>query len=152
MIPIRTPPLRERREDIPILAEYFLKRFAGQMGKRVAKVSDAALEILKRYSWPGNVRELENVIERAVALEPSEVVLPERLPDGIRAPSLPAAPVALGSGFDLEEHLRAIEVRLLREALGQAAGDRGRAAEMLGLKPRQLRYLLKKHPGVVDKN
>ena len=152
VIPIRTPPLRERREDIPILAEYFLKRFAGQMGERVAKVSDAALEILKRYSWPGNVRELENVIERAVALEPSEVVLPERLPDGIRAPSLPAAPVALGSGFDLEEHLRAIEVRLLREALGQAAGDRGRAAEMLGLKPRQLRYLLKKHPGVVDKN
>ena len=82
VIPIHTPPLRERREDIPLLAEHFTARFAQQMGKRVAKVSEEAMALLQAYSWPGNVRQLENVIERAVALETTEAVLPERLPDG----------------------------------------------------------------------
>jgi two-component system response regulator PilR (NtrC family) len=68
VIPIHTPPLRERREDIPLLAQHFLERFARVMDKRVAKISDETLRILERHSWPGNVRELENVIERAVAL------------------------------------------------------------------------------------
>ncbi len=152
VIPIQTPPLRERREDIPLLAEHFLRRFAGQMGKRVAKVSDAAVEALKRYSWPGNVRELENVIERAVALETTEAVLPERLPEGIRSQARAEAPLSLGPGFDLDQHLRAIESQLLRRALEQAAGDRGRAAQLLGVSPRQLRYLLQKHREGGDKS
>jgi transcriptional regulator with PAS, ATPase and Fis domain len=153
VIPIQTPPLRERREDIPILAEHFLRRFAGQMGKRVAKVSDEAMSILERYSWPGNVRELENVLERAVALEVTEAVLPERLPEQIRSPRRPEVEsAALGPGFELEAHLREVEARLIEEALGRAAGDRGRAAGLLGVTPRQLRYLLKKHPSVLDKN
>ena len=99
VIPVHAPPLRERREDIPILADYFLQRLARAMGKRVVKVSDAAMDILKRYSWPGNVRELENVIERAVALETTEAVLPERLPDAVRSAETSGAVAALGPGL-----------------------------------------------------
>ncbi len=149
VIPVHAPPLRERREDIPILADYFLQRLARTMGKRVVKVSDEAMDILKRYAWPGNVRELENVMERAVALETTEAVLLERLPDAIRSPAVPGAAAALGPGFDLDAHLRAIEGRLLQQALAQSAGDRGGAAGLLGITPRQLRYLLQKH---ADKN
>jgi two-component system response regulator PilR (NtrC family) len=146
VIPIHAPPLRERREDIPLLAQHFLERFAGEMGKRVVKVSDAARDCLCRYSWPGNVRELENVIERAVALETTEAVLPERLPEGIRTPARAAgAEASMGPGFSLDAHLRDIEARLLFEALERAGGDRAAAAELLGVSPRSLRYLLQKH-------
>jgi two-component system response regulator PilR (NtrC family) len=151
VIPVHAPPLRERREDIPLLADYFLQRLARAMGKHVVKVSDEAMAILKRYAWPGNVRELENVMERAVALETTEAVLPERLPDGIRSPAPPGAAVTLGPGFDLEAHLQAIEARLLQQALAQSAGDRGGAAELLGITPRQFRYLLHKHSPSLDK-
>jgi two-component system response regulator PilR (NtrC family) len=151
VIPIRTPPLRERREDIPLLAQHFVERFARLMEKRVARITDEALKILERHSWPGNVRELENVIERAVALETTEVVLPERLPQSLLAPAREAAVPALGPGFSLDAHLRAVEMRLLLEALNQAGGDRARAAELLGVSPRSLRYLLQKH-GTHDKN
>jgi two-component system response regulator PilR (NtrC family) len=151
VIPVHAPPLRERREDIPILADYFLQRLARAMGKRVVKVSDAAMDILERYSWPGNVRELENVIERAVALETTEAVLPERLPDAVRSAEAPGAVLALGPGFDLDAHLREVEARLLRQAFAQAGADRGRAARLLGVSPRQLRYLLHKHGTPADK-
>jgi len=152
VIPVHAPPLRERREDIPILADYFLQRLARTMGKHVVKVSDAAMDILERYSWPGNVRELENVIERAVALETTEAVLPERLPEALRSAEVPGAVAALGPGFALDVHLRDVEARLLRQAFAQAGDDRGRAAELLGVSPRQLRYLLHKHGSPLDKN
>jgi two-component system response regulator PilR (NtrC family) len=152
VIPIHAPPLRERREDVPILAQHFCERFARAMDKRVARVSDTAIEALQRYSWPGNVRELENVIERAVALETTEAVLPERLPEAIRVPARGGGPAVLGPGFNLDAHLRAIEVQLLLEALARAGGDRARAAGMLGVSPRSLRYLLQKHAAAADKN
>jgi DNA-binding NtrC family response regulator len=151
VIPIHAPPLRERREDVPLLAQHFLRRFAQQMGKRVAKVSDEAMRCLERYAWPGNVRELENVIERAVALETTEAVLPERLPAPIRSPASPGAPT-LGPGFNLDEHLRSIEARLLAEALERSSGDRTEAARLLGVTPRSLRYLIQKHGQGGDKN
>jgi two-component system, NtrC family, response regulator PilR len=145
VIPIRTPPLRERREDIPLLAEHFTAAFAKEMGKRVAKVSEEAMTLLRAYSWPGNVRQLENVIERAVALESSEAVLPERLPDSIRQPD-PGAPLpALGDGFSLDSYLLAAEERLLHEALQRSGGDRAEAARLLGVSARSLRYLVQKH-------
>ena len=152
VIPIHAPPLRERREDIPLLADHFLRRFASQMGKRVVKVSDEAMERLKRYPWPGNVRELENVIERAVALESTEAVLPDRLPAGIRLPTPPGQGPSLGPGFSLDEHLRTIEAQLLAEAVERSAGDRAEAARLLGVTPRSLRYLLQKHGPPADKN
>src|SRR6476619_1741254 len=84
VIPLRLPPLRERQDDIPLLAEHFTARFAGQMGKPVGSVSGAAMACLQAYGWPGNIRELENAMERAVALERSPSVLVESLPDSVR--------------------------------------------------------------------
>src|SRR5262245_47523303 len=126
VIPVRTPPLRERREDIPILAEHFLKRFNQEMGKQVAKISEEAMQRLIRYAWPGNVRELENIIERAVALETTAAVLPERLPDAVwhgaaAAAGRSALPLE-GAGFRLDEHLNTLESTLLREAMERSQG------------------------------
>src|SRR5215203_410397 len=84
VIPIVLPPLRERREDIPLLAEHFLAKYAGQMGKPVNAISRPALELLGKHDWPGNIRELENVIERAVALEGTPTILAESLPPSVR--------------------------------------------------------------------
>jgi two-component system response regulator PilR (NtrC family) len=144
VIPIRMPPLRDRPEDIPLLAEHFRKRFAREMAKEVAAISAQAMERLERYRWPGNVRELENVLERAVALELTPTILPERLPEVFsQAERAPAA--TLGEGFSLGLHLEGVEAELLRRALDESKGDRARTAELLGVTPRSLRYLLKKH-------
>jgi two-component system response regulator PilR (NtrC family) len=145
VIPIQTPPLRERREDIGLLAEHFVERFSREMEKTVASVSEETRTLLERYSWPGNVRELENVMERAVALETSTAVQPERLPDAIRHPAPTDSAPLIGPGFSLDAHLRSVEGRLLREALGVAEGDRQEAARLLGISPRSLRYLISKH-------
>src|SRR4030095_4734174 len=96
VIEIHLPPLRDRREDIPLLAEHFLPKFAEQMGKPVTSISKEAQALLDAYDWPGNVRELQNVIERAVALEPSPVVLPESLPAHLRATRTERAAAAGG--------------------------------------------------------
>jgi two-component system response regulator PilR (NtrC family) len=152
VIPIRTPPLRERREDIPLLAQHFLERFAREMGKRVAKISEEAMRQLQAFAWPGNVRQLENVIERAVALETTEAVLPERLPDVIRRPSRSEPIPLMGDGFSLDAYLLSLEARLLAEAMERGQGDRAEAARLLGVSPRSLRYLLQKHGAAGDKN
>jgi two-component system response regulator PilR (NtrC family) len=152
VIPIRTPSLRERAEDIPLLAEHFLQRFAQQMGKSVAKISDEAMACLTRHTWPGNVRELENVVERACALETTEAILAERLPESLLRPSAGIATPSIGHGFSLDSYLLSVEANLLQEALHQGAGDRAEAARLLGVTPRSLRYLLKKHPVAADKN
>jgi two-component system response regulator PilR (NtrC family) len=144
VIPLHIPPLRERRDDIQLLAEHFLARFAREMGKNVAKISSEAMARLLRYPWPGNVRELENVIERAVALETTPAVLVERLPETLQKEAPSAAGPSLGSGFSLDEHLQSIERALVRQALDQAGGDRGEAARLLGVTTRSLRYLLGK--------
>jgi len=121
------------------------------MGKGIAKISEAAMALLAKHPWPGNVRELENVIERAVALETTEAVLPERLPDALRA-SFRAPPVLheLPTSFNLDEHLRAVESQFLRQALAEAQGDRVEAARILGVTPRSLRYLIQKHGAAVQ--
>jgi two-component system response regulator PilR (NtrC family) len=161
VIPIHLPPLRERREDIPLLAESFLRRFSQEMGKNVVKISTEAMQRLARHAWPGNVRELENVIERAVALEAHEAVLPERLPEALLADASPAtvaAPAAApaGDGFNLDQHLRGIEMSLVRQALEQEGWSRTEASRRLGITPRSLRYLMRKHglsdPAPTDKN
>ncbi len=145
VIPIHTPPLRNRREDIPALVEHFRERFAKDMGKAVGSVSPEAMELLERYAWPGNVRELENVIERAVALEPTDAVRPERLPEAIRRPATLEALPPIGQGFSLDAYLRSIEARLVDEALLRSGGDRAEASRLLGVSARSLRYLLRKH-------
>jgi two-component system response regulator PilR (NtrC family) len=149
VIPIVVPPLRERREDIPLLAGHFLGRFSREMGKTISKISEEAMERLLHHSWPGNVRELENVIERAVALETSPVVLPERLPELVSRASPVVEDVGgFAEGFSLDAHLTALEADLLRRALTRSDGDRAEAARLLGVTPRSLRYLIRKHGAI----
>jgi two-component system response regulator PilR (NtrC family) len=149
VIPVRLPALRDRREDIPLLAEHFLVKYTNQMGKSITGVSKAALDFLQKYDWPGNIRELENVVERAVALEGTPTVLPESLPEHIRG----AAPLVRPQGgaplpekgFDLERHVQEIERSYIAEALRTAGGVQVRAAELLGMSFRSFRYYAKKY-------
>src|SRR6266540_1863562 len=126
VIPISLPPLRERREDIPLIADHFLTKYGEQMGKSITGISNEALEFLVRYDWPGNIRELENVIERAVALEATPTVLAESLPPAVRGEATKtsaASPDVLPeSGFDLESHVQNIERSYIAEALKRAGG------------------------------
>ena len=149
VIPIALPPLRERREDIPLLADHFLAKYSEQMGKHVTSISQDALQFMLRYDWPGNIRELENTIERAVALESTPAVLPESLPPAIRGDSpRGAGQPADGlpdSGFDLEAHVKEIERGYIAEALKRAGGVQVRAAELLGMSFRSFRYYVKKY-------
>ena len=136
---IHLSPLRERREDVPVLAEAFLREIAAQLGKPMRGISKEALAALQAYDWPGNVRELRNVLERGVVLEPG----PE-----LRAVSLPtdvARAAENGPDLNLRASLQAEERRLLETALERAGGVRRRAAEMLGVDERNMSYFLKKH-------
>jgi two-component system response regulator PilR (NtrC family) len=151
VIPIRLPSLRERAEDIPLLAEHFVARFATQMGKSVSGISGAALACLKAYSWPGNIRELENAMERAVALERTPAILVDSLPEQLRGASTASA-AGTGSaesfpdnGFDLEQHVQHIEREYIAEALRRAGGVKVKAAELLGMSFRSFRYYMKKY-------
>jgi two-component system response regulator PilR (NtrC family) len=108
------------------------------------------MDRLVQYSWPGNVRELENVIERAVALETSSAILPERLPKDMLFDAGRVTSESLSDGFNLDDHLRAIEADLVRRALEQSGGDRARACSLLGISARSLRYLLEKHRGALS--
>jgi two-component system, NtrC family, response regulator PilR len=149
VIPLTLPPLRERREDIALLAEHFLAKFCEQMEKQIAGVSHEAMEMLVAHDWPGNIRELENVMERAVALESTPAILPDSLPPSIRGevPRTPPPPVdALPeSGFDLEAHVKEIERGYIAEALKRAGGVQVKAAELLGMSFRSFRYYVKKY-------
>lgn len=153
VIPILLPPLRERREDIPLLAEHFLGRFREQMGKRIEGLSAEAVHALEDFGWPGNVRQLENVIERAVALERTTVIQAESLPleicqkrDALPSPSDDVGGTSLPeTGLDLPKHLESQEREFVAQALRQAGGRHDRAAKLLGISPRQFRYLLDKH-------
>jgi two-component system response regulator PilR (NtrC family) len=150
VIPIVLPPLRDRREDIPLLAEHFLAKYTDLMGKEITGISNDALDLLMRHGWPGNIRELENVIERAVALESTPTILPDSLPPAIRGaePRQAAAPPAElvpGPGFDLEAHVQEIERGYISEALKRAGGVQVKAAELLGMSFRSFRYYAKKY-------
>jgi two-component system response regulator PilR (NtrC family) len=145
VIPLRVPPLRERREDIPLLCDHFLKRFVRDMEKSIVGISGAAMNLLLEYHWPGNVRELENVIERAVVLETTTKIQPERLILRLPAVGDGDDKANLGRDFSLDAHLDGIELELLRKALERSGGGRMRAARLLGISPRSFRYRLKKH-------
>jgi DNA-binding NtrC family response regulator len=151
VIPIRLPALRERADDVPLIAEHFLAKFTREMGKVLGGFHAEAAARLREYQWPGNVRELENVIERAVALESSDRIQASTLGDHLaggqtgmtagagRHAQLPS------SGFNLEQHLQEVERTHVERALRQAGGVQIRAAELLGLSFRQFRYLVKKY-------
>ena len=146
IIPIHLPPLRERREDILLLAEHFREKFARSMGKDIRSISKDAARLLEEYRWPGNVRELENVIERAVALEETESILPERLQDRLAAPSSARNATELPTeGLNLTDHLDDVARSLILAALDRTGGVQKEAAQLLGLSFRSFRYHLNKY-------
>jgi len=153
VIPIALPPLRERREDIPLLADHFLAKFQAQMGKSIDGLSPDAVRCLEAFGWPGNVRQLENVIERAVALERGAVIQLDSLPADIRLPAAGSGAIDAGGhaiqlpaqGLDLPRHLENREREFVQQALKQTDGRHDKAAKLLGITPRQLRHLLDKY-------
>ena len=155
VIPVHLPPLRERPEDIQMLAEHFLAKMAAHMDKPIRAISHEAQELLAAYRWPGNVRELENAIERAVAVEQTPVLLPESLPPYVRPngathddkgevhASLSTFP-ALQEGFDLEARGEDFYRHYISLALEQTGGVQTKAADLLGMSFRSFRYYAKK--------
>jgi two-component system response regulator PilR (NtrC family) len=151
VIPVPIPPLRERRDDIPHLVRHFLKKVAEEQGVSEKKISTEAMRLLEAYAWPGNVRELENLIERTVALEPSDVITTTSLPDAFLHPAgVPSTSTLEGfdlpvEGLDLERYLEWLGKRLMQQALERTNGVQIRAAEVLRMSERSFRYYAKKY-------
>jgi DNA-binding NtrC family response regulator len=154
VFPITVPPLRERREDIPTLARFFVERFCRELKKKSLPLSPPALEVLETYSWPGNVRELQNCIERAVILCDADAIHPRHLNLTFRdAPAGPAEEVSpwaqidlSGTMYDATRRIVAeVESRKLRDALREAGDSKGRAAELLGITYKVFLAKLKEH-------
>ncbi|MBI2151073.1 MAG: sigma-54-dependent Fis family transcriptional regulator, partial [Acidobacteria bacterium] len=138
VVSIKTPPLRQRREDIPVLARHFVGKYRNEIGRAVRGISHEAERVLINYDWPGNVRELQNVIERAIVLGSTDLVLPEDLPAEIFETS--------GGGDALpkyQEMLNDAKRDLLEKAFARAGGDYKQAAALLGLNPTSIYKLLR---------
>jgi two-component system response regulator PilR (NtrC family) len=148
VIPLHLPALRVRSEDVPALAYSFLESCSSRLDKTVATISPEAMEILEKYDWPGNVRELQNMIERAVALCAGTVIEPTDIAEKVRnfigGPSESVMELS-EEGIDLEEQTERIERALISQAMQRANHSQKRAAELLHLTPRSLRYRLKKY-------
>jgi len=150
VIQINAPSLRERREDVPILAKHFLEKYAGRFSKEVKAISTEAMDALKKYDYPGNVRELENIIERTVALEAGATILPESLPPLVTTNSGRKLASAYDidvtdEGLDLEKVVGQIEKEILIKAIHRASGVKKRAAKLLGITFRSMRYRVEKY-------
>jgi two-component system response regulator PilR (NtrC family) len=154
VIPIHLPALRERREDIPLLARSFLDRFRKAMDKPLDGIDPEAARRLEAYDWPGNVRELENTLERAVALENGKSVSVNVLPEKIaiyspgqpaRPESSPSCPEIPEEGLDLEQHTKEMERKYLQEALIKSGGVRTKAAALLKMSYRSFKHYAKKY-------
>jgi DNA-binding NtrC family response regulator len=151
VVSLSLPPLRERREDVKLLAEEFLGRAGTQVGRPGLKLSRSALGALERYSWPGNVRELENAIEHAVALSDGGVIDEQDLPEStVAGGRTEALREAVRSGqLDLEEATARFEQELIREALARSEWNQTRAAEQLGITRRVLKLKMDRY-GLVE--
>jgi two-component system response regulator PilR (NtrC family) len=156
VVPIRVPSLRERKSDIPLLADHFLKKYSRLLGKEVHEISSYALQVLMNYDFPGNVRELENIIERGVALESSNIILPENLSltsspkDNDTAESVNSIFLAVQDEEELyerglDEVVESIEKRMISHALEKTGNSKTKAAELLKVSFRSLRYKIKKY-------
>ncbi len=152
VIPVRVPPLRERREDIPLLVNHFLKKYAAAAGRGILRVHKESLDSLCGYEWPGNVRQLENTVERAVALETTDelhVELPAERPKARAAAAGVGATIEYGAvlpeGVGMETYVANIERSLLQNALNHSSGVQTRAADLLGISYRSFRHLMKKY-------
>jgi two-component system response regulator PilR (NtrC family) len=149
VIQIKLPPLRERREDIPLLAMHFLRKYTEELNKNMTGISPETLRILLDYDYPGNVRELQNIIERAVALESAQELTPQNLSTYLdQQPSSKRGAIDLdipSEGIDLEKVVEELERHLLMKALDKTKGIKKKAAELLHINFRSMRYRLEKY-------
>ncbi|MEM9492050.1 MAG: sigma 54-interacting transcriptional regulator, partial [Myxococcota bacterium] len=137
VVGVEMPALRDRRSDIPLLAEHFLKRYAEDNDKFIADIAQPARDLLASYHWPGNVRELENAMERAVVMCQGEQIVPQHFPAAI-APSSPGSQVPVIPGSRLDE----IERHAILATLEATGGSTSKAAEILGISVRKVQYKL----------
>ena len=147
VVPVEVPPLRDRREDIPLLVQHFIDRLNKTFHRSVKGVSGKALDLLQRYRWPGNVRELRNVMERTIILMQDDVIQPADLPAELRFSAAPGASAAPGCPFVLPEtgvDLEAVERGLLLQALERTQYNQSAAARLLGITRYALRYRMEK--------
>jgi two-component system response regulator PilR (NtrC family) len=155
VITIEVPPLRDRRGDIRVLANFFLDQMCEELGRPNLRFSPEALQLLEEYSFPGNVRQLQNIVERAATLSEENLLGPSTLPPSLRGEHEPASSTAgivgLGPGFSLDRYLDESERRHLIAALEQSGGAKTKAAELLGLSFRSFRYRLAKQ-GLADRD
>jgi two-component system response regulator PilR (NtrC family) len=148
VIPIIVPPLRDRSDDIPLLARHFVTSHTAKLGRNPLEIAPDAEQALRKFPWPGNVRELENVLERAVALCNGQRIEVSDLPDNVRnfvsSPSKNVSELPK-EGLDLEALVSDIEINLIQQALKNSKYSQKKAADLLSLTPRSLRYRLKKY-------
>ena len=144
VIPLEIPPLRERREDIPVLVEHFVRKHQQRLGKRFERVDDAALVTLQQYGWPGNVRELENTIERAVVLSTGPTITAASI-SVLGSPTNTSKGGAGLPSLKLRQNVEWVERETVRRALDTTAGVKKDAAELMGISQRALSYYLAKY-------
>ena len=156
VVPIRVPPLRERKGDVPLLVDHFLKKYSDKMGKTVQEISSYAMKVLMEYDYPGNVRELENIIERGVALESSNIILPESLTlstykkEGMPVVNKTESFISVESEEELynkglDEIMATLEKKMIEHALAKTDNSKIQAAELLKISFRSLRYKVQKY-------
>src|SRR5215471_10611801 len=146
VIPLQLPPLRHRRDDIPLLADHFLVRLNASMGKKIDRISDEALKKLETYDWPGNVRELENALERSFILETSAELSAQHLPESDATNHRMRAVTDFpDEGFDLESYVENLQKRFLEEALRRTSGVQVKAAALLRMSYRSFRHYMQKY-------